>query len=471
MTYRRIILILLLVIFSTLACADSDDDDDNDNDTSPVDDDDTIDDDDSIDDDDDATPDDDDDDTIDDDTIDDDDDDYPQLYPDKCILDEPPDLNGFDPDYELVSSGQPVKDKNFYLLTLFQVVSEIAEALADDTVIAVLSAQRDDDLRTAAATCGTDPNCYADALIWSTPDAEAMANELVRLFVTVKKDDLLVDEHMRPSGMFQFYADETDDEMLTLAWLDAVQWMNDVFYEYALSLEAAALDDLINDLCDDHPQAFAFFEPLLEVGHAAMIELDRDEAGRYEPLIEGDNQAAYERIPTIDWDLYRFPLMLVPGQGPELDWIELSPIGRWRCDLAVERYLAGLAPLIVFSGGHVHPDQTPYSEAVEMKRYVMETYGIPEDAILIDPHARHTTTNLRNLARIILRYGIPSDRPALITTDFAQAMYITFMLDQRCREELGYLPYRVVKRLSATASCYLPNPPSLFADGNDPLDP
>jgi uncharacterized SAM-binding protein YcdF (DUF218 family) len=33
-----------------------------------------------------------------------------------------------------------------------------------------------------------------------------------------------------------------------------------------------------------------------------------------------------------------------------------------------------------------------------MKRSLMADYGVPENAILIDPHARHTTTNMRNTA-------------------------------------------------------------------------
>lgn len=472
------ILLVLLAAMLVASIAGCDADDDSDNDFDPADDD-TSPDDDAADDDavDDDVSDDDalDDDAADDDAVDDDatDDDivFPQLDPAKCVLDDPPALAGFDPDYELIYSEQPVQDKNFYLLTLFQMVAEIAEVLAEDTAVAAISTERDGRLRTAAAVCGPDPDCYAEALIWTTPETEAMADELVRLFVVEAEADILIGEQMRPSGMFQFYAADSDEEMLVASWTNTIGWLNDVYNEYSRNLDATALDNLINEICVDNPATMFFFEPLLMVGVASMMELGRDEAGRYEPLAEGENQAAAERIPSIDWDDYRFPVMLVPGQGPEVAGVPLSPLGRWRCDIAAERYFAGLTPLIVFSGGHVHPSQTPYAESIEMKKYTMQNYDIPEDAILIDPHARHTTTNLRNLARIILRYGIPADRPALITTDFGQAIYITFMLDRRCRDELGYLPYRIVKRLSVNDSCYLPNPTSLYADANDPLDP
>ena len=143
-----------------------------------------------------------------------------------------------------------------------------------------------------------------------------------------------------------------------------------------------------------------------------------------------------------------------------------------RCGLVAERYHAGFAPLIITSGGHVHPDRTPYSEAIEMKKYLMETYSIPEEAILVDPHARHTTTNLRNGSRLILRYGIPPERPVLVVTDLFQSLYIQgAMLAERCMNELGYHPFRVVESLGHTDTCMMLDPTSLHQDPRDPLDP
>ena len=65
------------------------------------------------------------------------------------------------------------------------------------------------------------------------------------------------------------------------------------------------------------------------------------------------------------------------------------------------------APFIIVSGGRVHPYHTPYNEAFEMKKYLMDVWQIPESAIIIEPHARHTTTNFRNAARIMFRNGFP----------------------------------------------------------------
>jgi hypothetical protein len=46
----------------------------------------------------------------------------------------------------------------------------------------------------------------------------------------------------------------------------------------------------------------------------------------------------------------------------------------------------------------------------------MSRFGIPANAIIVDPHARHTTTKMRNAARLIYRYGMPFSAKALVTT-------------------------------------------------------
>ncbi|MBP1610641.1 MAG: hypothetical protein H6Q04_2876, partial [Acidobacteria bacterium] len=141
-----------------------------------------------------------------------------------------------------------------------------------------------------------------------------------------------------------------------------------------------------------------------------------------------------------------------------------------RCRLAAERYKKGLAPIIVVSGGHVHPNKTPYSEAVEMKKYMVQELHIPERAILIEPHARHTTTNLRNTARMVYRLKIPNTMKILAVTDSIQNSYVG-MMEKRFMEELGYVPYRDMKKLNAEESEFYPIRDALQANPLDPLDP
>jgi uncharacterized SAM-binding protein YcdF (DUF218 family) len=98
----------------------------------------------------------------------------------------------------------------------------------------------------------------------------------------------------------------------------------------------------------------------------------------------------------------------------------LTAGGRQRATHAALDYRAHKAPFILVSGGYVHPSQTRFSEAIEMKRALMTDLHIPESAIIVDPHARHTTTNMRNAVREMFRYGIPTDKPGLVVSDSGQ---------------------------------------------------
>jgi hypothetical protein len=140
--------------------------------------------------------------------------------------------------------------------------------------------------------------------------------------------------------------------------------------------------------------------------------------------------------------------------------------------LAVRRFKAGLAPLIVTSGGYVSPAQTRFCEACEMKRELMRTYHIPERVILIDPFARHTTTNLRNTERLLFEAGAPLDRPILVVTTDYQSRYIEApAFQERCRRELGYDCFTGFKRLDTFGTVVTLPLVSLHRDARDPLDP
>jgi hypothetical protein len=132
----------------------------------------------------------------------------------------------------------------------------------------------------------------------------------------------------------------------------------------------------------------------------------------------------------------------------------------------------GKAPFILVSGGYVHPAQTHFSEAIEMKKTLIDEFHVPESAILVDPHARHTTTNMRNAAREIFRYNMPTDRPAIVVSDASQITYIAAKsLADRCLRELGYVPYRILRRDGDTNLVVMPLIESLEQDPLEPLDP
>lgn len=386
-----------------------------------------------------------------------------------CAVADALDLAGFSASYVAPKSASVVQDKAFFLATLLDSQPALLDALTKDASLEALRADREARLRGAVAKCDTNAACYRAELGFTDPEAKAVADELpLALGASL---GTFASTHLRPSGHFILHAGGTDAELLSAAWSDTARALNATFDSQAATLDGTALKTLVGDVSAAHPEALAFFRPLVLVALRALEVQKRDEAARYEPLAAGENAAALATLGSVDWKAYPYSIIVVPGQGPESLDYAFSPTGQKRCDLAARRYQAKLAPRILVTGGHVHPDRTPYAEAMEMKKYLVSQKGIPASAILVDPHARHTTTNLRNAAREILRYGIPADRPALVTSDVYQSLYMAYALDDRCKAELGYLPYRAVKVETPNDACMMPNPLSLEEDGRDPLDP
>lgn len=230
------------------------------------------------------------------------------------------------------------------------------------------------------------------------------------------------------------------------------------------------------------------FSPSLRFAVELMEMNQRDEAGRHEPMESeaaghadaetptiGVNAAAIAHIREMkldDWKKFKYSVIVVPGRGPDVQGVRLSPLGRVRDELAARHFLDHEAPFILVSGGYVHPNQTKFCEAIEMKRDLMKRFNIPENAIIVDPHARHTTTNMRNAARLIYRYDIPFDKKALVTTDPMQSADIeSAPFAERCLHELRLMPFRIAGRISPFDLEFYPLITSLQSDPTDLLDP
>jgi hypothetical protein len=63
------------------------------------------------------------------------------------------------------------------------------------------------------------------------------------------------------------------------------------------------------------------------------------------------------------------------------------------------------------------------------------------------------------------------DKPCITTTGKPQSDYITEIVPERSRKELGYSPYRNGKRLSDTEAEFYPLAVSLQIDFDEPMDP
>lgn len=384
----------------------------------------------------------------------------------------------------------PVKEKNFYLFAALEQDFEAKSAIASDPVLSKLSLDSQQTLDKTIRTCGDDALCSVKPLIWTEEEIKVVQNELRTLYRQKSALRALVDHQLRESGAFELYRDKAGDELLAQVWADAAHGIDHILEVYGEGQQPLyPRSDSIS--FDPHSKEFGrlahtvlvhvqeqiggkglFVAPSL---YAALALLDinhRDEAGRFEPMERSENAAAYAAIVHTNWDKYPYSVIIVPGAGPGDPNVALSPQGKARLDLAVERFRQGKAPFLLVSGGYVHPSQTRFCEAIEMKRYLVEKVGIPAGAILVDPHARHTTTNIRNAVRLLYRYPIPFDKPVLITTDASQSSYITAPeFAKRCQQELGYLPYLSLKRTSPLDVEMLSNVQSLHANAMEPLDP
>ncbi len=341
-------------------------------------------------------------------------------------------------------------------------------------------------VKTAMEQC-KDAACYAEAVQWSADEITAIGARLAQLCQDNKKMRRLP-AVLRAENRYALYNAHTDSELIRSIWNDAAVGINHILDIYIKGKKPRypAIDSIsfsdsdsgfrdkvlqqLGELAKNNSAKDLFFKLPLQFALQALALNDRDEAARYEPLDQGMNKNAVANIRHIQWDSYPYSLMLVPGQGPEQEGVAIDPMSIRRCRLAAEKYQKRLAPLIVVSGGHVHPNKTPYSEAVEMKKYMVRELNIPEEAILVEPHARHTTTNMRNAARMVYRFGIPESMKILVVTDSVQNSFVG-MMEKRFRDELGYLPYRDLKKLSEEESEYFPVPNALQANPLDPLDP
>jgi hypothetical protein len=383
-----------------------------------------------------------------------------------------------------------VQDKNFYLLSLLANDAPAAKALAGSTVLKkLLDTKRAALPRIFQQSESGDARSIAE-LTFTEEEVGTVGTELTRLYETSAEIRRLVDGPLRASGLYLKYSAESGDKLVALAWRDCALGLNNIVAVYGLGKDGRSpaidgisydvksefynnlLHNLIGVQVDDPTPPTLFFQPTLQLALGLLDANRRDEAGRFEPMERGENRAAFRRVGSVDWNRYPYSVILVPGEGPDEHDVRLSPVGKLRLTFAARRFRQGKAPFLLVSGGYVHPKQTPYCEAYEMKRSLMQDFGVPENAIIIDPHARHTTTNLRNAARLIYRYGIPFDKPGLVSSDTGQCDYIESKdLHDRCQSIFGYQPCQILKRLSPFDLEFRPNIDSLYADPIDPLDP
>jgi hypothetical protein len=398
---------------------------------------------------------------------------------------------GYQKDYQFLHSANLTADKNFYWLTVIDQTPGVRSLLAADPTLNSLTGRRLGLLKAHV----TDTCSWATSLLeefrFSPGDSAGIAVALQHVYQNNRPVfDAMIDRHLRPSGYYQRFISRSNEDLLLHAWAQTVIGINYIVDQFGLGkklryprIDSAsydvnsryyrtALKDMFAWLNEQSASFTVFYHPSLAVAMQLMDLNDRDEPSRFEPMAAGENREPCQEIARTDWSKFKFATIVIPGNGPELTTTPISPINKMHCSIAAMRYREGWAPFIIVSGGYCYPFRGPFCEAIEMNKFLMDRFGIPAKAIIIEPHARHTTTNIRNADRLIIRYGIPVSKPSVfITTRSQLAMSASAGFDQRNLHELGYLPYRDKQQLSLHAISFYPVMESLHMDPNDPLDP
>ncbi|MFD0763287.1 YdcF family protein [Mucilaginibacter lutimaris] len=396
-------------------------------------------------------------------------------------------FSGALPAYKIMPGGNWVKAKNYYLLTLLQNDKNVSALLRKDSVFNKIRDKKLSALTNALNNC-KDGLCLPAALKFTDDEIGIVSDRLMSLYKPGNALDNLVKTHLIPSGTYILNHTEKPANLLVKAWEQDAKAVNFAIGVYAEGkkpnypkIDSIAFEVnkkgyyiLMYDCAREVEAAVKenglFFDVPLTAALTYLEVNERENAADFEPMSTGANNLAAVKIKTTKWSAYPYSHILVPGAGPDNLTTPLSGEGMLRCKTAARAYFAGKAPFIVVSGGNVHPYKTKYNEAYEMRKYMADKLHVPAYAIIIEPHARHTTTNIRNDARLVFRYGMPFTKPGLIITDKYQNDFIVTM-DKRCLTELNYVPYRLGKRVNETELEFYPLINSLQIDADEPMDP
>lgn len=326
--------------------------------------------------------------------------------------------------------------------------------------------------RSRIDACHQAVGCVLKASLWANAESTAVADDATKLLTLTELSGAIPDDGLRTQVMREFRGlnnilsvyglgtkplyPEIDGPDPAMASSQAVTTLR-----YAVDLAAAARGDPATRL-----------DSSIALGLALLDDNGRDDAIAFDSLDARYNAGALAKAKGLDWKRYRFTAIIVPGMGPDDLSTPLSPGGKLRVRLAAERFAAGLAPFIIVSGGMVHPRGTHFAEAIQMRKALIDDYGVSADRIIVDPYARHTTTNLRNATRSLIALGAPPGREALIVSDPEQISYIASQeFADRNQRVLGYEPGTIGKQSSSFELPFRPSRASLRVDPMDPLDP
>ncbi|MBV8327299.1 YdcF family protein [Chryseobacterium sp.] len=375
--------------------------------------------------------------------------------------------------------------KNFYFIYSVRNNAPLLQEIQKDSFVQAMLNDRNKRFE-AAKDCPT-ADCIIEALKWKESDISVLNNSFRNLFASHKKFQNFIENTLYPSQKYLKPEPLNPGEYIQKALLQDLTAMNNVIDIYGAGKKPnyPEIDSISFNVKDKNyiellknirfdvaadTEKNAFDKTLLSAIRLLEVN-ERWDAAQLEPLINTENKEAYEKVKKTDFSKYPYASLLILGAGPQVDGQKISPMGMLRCRQALRSYQKGLAPFIIVSGGRVHPFKTHFIEAVEMKRYMVDVLGIPAYAIIADPFARHTTTNVRNAGRLIIDYGFPKDKWSLVSSSKTHIDYVEKAMDKRSMKELGNVPYIVGKRINDLLLEYKPTAEAFIINPAEPLDP
>ena len=120
-----------------------------------------------------------------------------------------------------------------------------------------------------------------------------------------------------------------------------------------------------------------------------------------------------------------------------------SPVLRARLDHALDLWKRGLAPRVILTGGVGDGDTT--SEAAVGRRYVQQR-GVPDSAILVEPHGRTTSASMEEVASLMGRAGL---REVILVSDPFHMLRLSILARRH-----GLVPYTSPTRSSPISASW-----------------
>ncbi len=332
-------------------------------------------------------------------------------------------------------------------------------------------------------------DCVVKSLILTDEDNKKIISSLSTLYHN--NQSLVTDfirNKIRPGHAFAYHSYLSDSALFIQAWKEQRNGLNYIYKAYLLgkgmiypTIDSAIYDvhstayldsikHIIKEVTEQQKNSL-FFSPGLDIAIEILKINNITEGVAFRPLSKV-NGMAYKKMKTTKWGEYPYSCILVFGSGPTKKGVSISSTSKDRCRMGAALFKKEKAPFIIVSGGAVHPYGTTFFEAQEMKKYMVDSLGIPASSIMIEPHARHTTTNIRDANRILLSREAPIERPVLGVTSKSHIDYIVSdRFDDVFKRDLGVIPYVGMKRLSDTTISYYPTASSFQINARQPLDP